>query len=474
MAESKVVTSRQATEVRTDGTTAAPPSAAIQRGAAAAPPKEILKKVTHLKKRRLNPIVLVAGLLLLGAAVWYFFLRTPAKAALVVRYAAVDAGDISRGVTATGTLQATTTVQVGSQVSGMITNLYADFNTKVQKGQLLATLDPATFEAAVTQAKANVSKAQADLTNAKKDEGRQRDLLARQLIAQADYDLSKNKLDDATAIVEQTSAQLKQVEANLNYTIIRSPISGVVVSRNVDKGQTVAAGFNAPVLFVIAQDLTSMQVAAAVDEADIGSVATSQQVKFTVDAYPGEPFTGTVSQVRINSVTLQNVVTYTVIILTPNPDGRLLPGMTATVTIVNASRTGVLRVPVNATRFVPPPELLAQSGIKDTSAAHEKKQRAPGDTSHHGGMRGGGADRPQISTVYVKSNAKQGPSIQPVKIVTGLTDGNYTEILNSTPPLHLGDSIVVAAFSTGTTSAAGASPLNTRTSPGGGGVPRRF
>ncbi len=464
MAESTVVTNRTTTEVKTDGKSPAPP---------AAPPKEILKKATLGKKKTFNPYLYLLGLILLGAGIWYFALRKPAQSALVVRYAALDVGDISRGVTATGTLQATTTVQVGSQVSGMITNLYADFNTKVTKGELLATLDPATFEASVTQAKANVAKSEADLAAAKKDEARQRDLLARQLIAQSDYDVSKNKLDDAQAAVEQQSAVLKQAEANLSYTIIRSPISGTVVTRSVDKGQTVAAGFNAPVLFIIAQDLTSMQVAAAVDEADIGSVANGQTVNFTVDAYPGEPFTGTVSQVRINSVVTQNVVTYAVIILTPNPDGRLLPGMTATVTIVNASRMGVLRVPVSATRFVPPAELLAQAGVTDTAAAHVKRQRAPGDSSHRSGTHAAGAERPQISTVYVKTNATKGPSIQPVKVVTGLSDGNYAEVLNSTPPLHVGDRIVVAAFASSTTSAAGSSPLNSRTTPGGGGGARR-
>jgi HlyD family secretion protein len=441
--------------------------------AAATPPREVVQQVRK-KKKSAKPVYLVIGLLIVAGAVWFLFFRTPAKAPLVVRYAAVDVGDISRGVTATGTLQPITTVQVGSQVSGMITDLYADFNTKVKKGQLLAKLDSSTFEAAVTQAQANLAKAQSDLANASKTEARNRQLLTAQLIAQSDYDLSKNQLEDAKATVDQTAASLKQAEANLGYTVIRSPISGVVVARDVDRGQTVAAGFNAPVLFVIAEDLTKMQVAANVDEADIGQVDSGQDVKFSVDAYPGEQFEGYVEQVRINSVTTSNVVTYTVMINTPNPDERLLPGMTATVNIVNASRTGVLRVPIAATRLMPPPELLAEAGEKDTSA-HVRKQRAPGDTTHHGSMGGSGgakgqqgANRPQMATIFVKSNVPAGPALKRVRIVEGLSDPNYTEILSSTPLLQAGDSVVVAAFEMTTSGAPASSPLSTPRPTGGG------
>jgi HlyD family secretion protein len=437
---------------------------------ASAPPREVIQSV-HKKKKRTNPIYIVLALLILGVAFWYFFLRTPAKAPLVVRYSAVDIGNISQGVTATGTLQPITTVQVGSQVSGMITDLYADFNTKVTKGQLLAKLDSSTFEAAVTQAHANVAKAQADLLAAQKDEARNRQLLEEKLIAQADYDVSKNKLEDAKATVDQTTASLKQAESNLGYTVIRSPISGVVVARDVDRGQTVAAGFNAPVLFVIAQDLTKMQVAANVDEADIGQVATGQDVNFTVDAYPGEQFQGTVQQIRINSVTTQNVVTYTVMINTPNPDERLLPGMTATVNIINASRMNVLRVPVAATRLVPPATLIEMTGSKDTAAAHVRRQHAPGDTTHHQWSQGGPSSgkAPTFGTIYVKTNAKQGPALERVRVVEGLSDPSYTEILNSTPPIHAGDSVVVAAFSMTSSAPAASSPISTPRVGGGRG-----
>ncbi|MDP4199644.1 MAG: efflux RND transporter periplasmic adaptor subunit [Bacteroidota bacterium] len=427
------------------------------------------------KKRNLKPLYAVLALLIVAFGAWYIFFRPAAKAPLVIRYAAVDLGGISQGVTATGTLQAVTTVQVGSQISGMVKELDADYNTKVKKGQVLARLDPATYEANVTQARANVARAQADLDASIKDEARQRQLLARQLIAQADYDASKNKLEDAKASLQQTTAQLKQAEVNLGYTTILSPVDGVVQARNVDRGQTVAAGLNVTTLFVIAEDLTKMQVSANVDEADIGQVQPGQNVKFTVDAYPGEPFVGTVSQVRINPVTQQNVVTYAVIIMTSNPDGKLLPGMTATVTIVNASRENVLRVPIAATRFQPPPEFFTETKLPPDTAARVRKQRAPGDTTRRrmaGGPAAGMAgQKVQFAKVYIKSNDKTGPTVKPVRIVEGLTDANYAEVLRSTPEIKVGDSIVVAAFTMSPTANGTSSPINSRPGMGGG---RRF
>ncbi|HEX5316149.1 MAG TPA: efflux RND transporter periplasmic adaptor subunit, partial [Candidatus Kapabacteria bacterium] len=263
-------------------------------------------------------------------------------------------------------------------------------------------------------------------------------------------------------------------EVNLSYTHIRSPVDGVVQARDVDSGQTVAAGLNVTTLYVIAEDLTKMQVAAAVDEADIGSVAIGQDVSFTVEAFPGETFHGTVAQVRINPVTTQNVVTYTVIINTANPDERLLPGMTATVSIINASRTNVMRVPVAATRFVPPPDFLASMGLKGADTVRQRRQRAPGDTSHHGmsvpGLSGPANEenKPTYSTVYIKTNAKTGAQLQLVRVVGGLSDGNYTEVLKSTPPLKVGDSVVVAAFEMSAAPTASSSPISTPRVGGGG------
>ena len=456
----------------------------------------VTKTRREKRKQRIDPKLLVLlGVVILFAAYFLFF-RKKETTTTTVRYATVQVGDITKGITATGTLQATTTVQVGSQVSGTIRELYADFNSHVTKGQLLARLDPTFYDAALTQAKANLSKAQADYATALKDEQRQKDLLKRQLIAQADYDVSENKLLDARASVTQQQALVKQAETNLGYTVIKSPISGVVVSRNVDKGQTVAASLNAPTLFVIAQDLSSMQVAASVDEADIGQVVGGEQVHFTVDAYPGQEFDGTVQQIRINPVTTQNVVTYTVIILTDNPGGKLLPGMTATVTIINASRENVLKIPSAALRFVPPEELggpdsaqraqaMAQrsqwqnrsgqgagasgSGQPGAGAGYGNQARAGRGDSTHRMAQGtdtthkGWQMRSPERTIYVKP--KTGTKLEAVKVVPGLSDGSWTEVLSSNPPLHAGDSIAVAAFTPGTT---GSSPTPQGTSPVGG------
>ncbi|HET6401813.1 MAG TPA: efflux RND transporter periplasmic adaptor subunit [Candidatus Kapabacteria bacterium] len=441
MAETTVI---QAPKPQADGTAAKLPLA---------PPTVVMKKVTlGQKKRKISPAIIVLGVVVLGVVFWYFFLHKPAAAPTVVRYSAVDMGDISRSVTATGTLQATTTVQVGSQISGLVKKIYADFNTKVKAGQLLALLDTTPYSAALAQSEATVTKAKADVELARANEARSHQLLSAQLISQSDYDVTKNALQDALATYSQDSAQHETAVVNLSYTHIRSPVDGVVQARDVDSGQTVAAGLNVTTLYVIAEDLTKMQVAAAVDEADIGSVAIGQDVSFTVEAFPNETFHGVVWQVRINPVTTQNVVTYTVIINTPNPDERLLPGMTATVNIINASRTNVMRVPVAATRFVPPPDFLASMGMKGADTVRQRKPRAAGDTSHHGmtvpGLSGppSAENKPTYSTVYIKTNAKSGAQLQPVHVVGGLSDGNYTEVLKSTPPLKVGDSVVVAAF----------------------------
>jgi HlyD family secretion protein len=454
----------------------------------AAPPKEALKKVTlGRKKRKLGPIFWVIGLVAVGFAFWYFFIRTAPPPPLIIRYAAVDTGSITRSVTATGTLQATTTVSVGSQVSGLVKRIFVDYNAKVKAGQLLAMLDTAPYIASLTQAAATVTKARSDLMLAVANEARERELLVQHLVAQSDYDASINALKDAHATLDVDSAQYEQAKVNLGYCYVRSPVAGVVQARDVDSGQTVAAGLNVTVLYVIAQDLTQMQVAADVDEADIGQVADSQLVEFTVEAYPGEKFEGTVWQVRINPIVTTNVVTYSVVINTPNPDGKLLPGMTATVNIINASRSNAMRVPVSATRFVPPTDLLAQlpQNERDSARAHRGQRGGaaisgtPGDSSHrHGGMSGAGSHKeagpgavqPSFGTIYVKTNTPDGPQIKSVHVVTGLQDANYAEVLHSNPQLNVGDSVIVAAFSLAPTSSS-SSPLSQPRPGGGGGRP---
>src|SRR5229473_1411565 len=296
--------------------------------------------------------VVGATVVVLGIGGAYYLARAKSD---VPKYRAtpVDSGTVVSTVTATGTLSAVTTVAVGSQVSGIISRLYADFNSHVKKGQLLAELDPTPFQAQVEQRQADLTKAQVEAANAKIQFERQARLLQSGLAAQADYDSAKAQYDGARAQVAQAAAALSQAQTNLKYTKIVSPIDGVVVDRQYDVGQTVAASFQAPTLFSIAQDLTKMQVQADVDQSDIGRIAVGQTARFTVDSYPDQEFRGRISQIRLNASVTQNVVTYPVIIEVPNPDEKLRPKMTANVTIDVATVQDVLRIPNSALRFKP-------------------------------------------------------------------------------------------------------------------------
>lgn len=401
------------------------------------------------------------------------------------RTAAVTRGPLTAAISATGTLNAVITVQVGSQVSGQIRELFADFNSQVEKGQVIARIDPDIFEAKVNQAKgqlessraavlnqqAMVEKTRADGENARaalaaaraqtaksqvavldtrRDLGRKRDLREKGFIAQADEDtaqaahdsavaqleanraqeqaqssavraaeaqlkVAEAQLGAARAQVEQNAAALRQAQLDLEHTIIRAPVDGVVVSRNVDVGQTVAASLQAPTLFTIAQDLTKMQVDTNVDEADVSRVRVGQRVTFTVDSFPGRSFTAEVTQIRKAPQVLQNVVTYDVVVSAQNLDLRLLPGMTASVRIVTDQKADVLRVPNAALRFRPP------------GAEGERPARPPG----------GGAPPTGRATSPGRSSGAQGrvwllgadAKPKPVPIQTGITDGTYTEVL---------------------------------------------
>jgi HlyD family secretion protein len=279
--------------------------------------------------------------------------------------ASVSRGAIVDSVGATGTLEAVTTVQVGTQVSGTIKSLYADFNSRVRKGEVVAELEPSLFQTQVDQARATVTRLEADVERARVDVDdtqvklrRANELWDKQLIARTDLETAEASarqaeaaLKAAQAQVAQARASLSQAHVNIGHTIIRAPIDGVVISRNVDVGQTVAASMSAPTLFVIANDLSRMRVSASIDESDIGRVGAGQAVTFKVDAYPNDTFAGTVSQVRLQPVTEQNVVSYVTIIDVPNPDMKLKPGMTANVTVEIARADDVLRVPNAALRF---------------------------------------------------------------------------------------------------------------------------
>jgi HlyD family secretion protein len=328
---------------------------------------------------------------------------------------AVTRGSIVSTVSATGTLETVTTVQVGSQVSGMIQALSADFNSLVKRGQVLARLDPSLFQSALEQAQANLVRAQADderarvtLADAETKFARARELADRQLIPRNELDTAEVNQKNAAAQVRsaqagvgQARAAVEQARVNLGKTVITSPIDGIVVSRSVDVGQTVAASMAAPTLYLIAADLTQMQLNASIDEADLGQVAEGQPVTFTVDAHPGDTFSGVVKQVRLNPIVQQNVVSYAAIISAPNPDLKLMPGMTASLTIEVDRRDDVVRVPAAALRFKPTAEVLEALGAE-----------APGTPG---------------ATVW----QADGEQVTPVPVKTGLSDGVWTEVVDA-------------------------------------------
>jgi HlyD family secretion protein len=386
-----------------------------------------------LKKRLLIGLVLVV---LAGAGL--FLLTRKGSAQPKYRRAKLDRGDVTATVTATGTLSAVTTVQVGSQVSGIIAKLYVDFNSVVKKGQLLAELDPTPFQQTVDQRRADLEKARVELRNSEIGLTRTKRLTEQQLLAQADLDGAQTARDAAAAAVAQADAALKQAQTNLSYTKIKSPIDGVVVSRQYDVGQTVAASFQAPVIFTIAQDLTKMQVLTNIDEADVGRIRLSQVASFTVDAFPDLAFKGTVAQIRLSPQTVQNVVTYPVMLDVPNLDGKLKPGMTANVLIPVDTRKDTLRVPNAALRFRPDASAVVadmkgpknESGKTEGISSKEKEKKGPETKARPSGASTG--------TVYVEMPDGK---LRPVTLKTSITDGNMTAVESS--ELKAGDEIVL-------------------------------
>ncbi|HET9595459.1 MAG TPA: efflux RND transporter periplasmic adaptor subunit, partial [Anaeromyxobacteraceae bacterium] len=358
-------------------------------------------------------------------------------------------------VTATGTLSAIVTVQVGTQVSGTVASLGADFNSRVRKGQRIAKIDPALFEAAAQQARANLAAARGNLAKARAQavDGRrqaQRTIaLARDhLVAQSDADTAQATADadDAAVVaaegaVEQARAALHQAEVNLAYTDIVSPTNGIVISRNVDVGQTVAASLQAPTLFVIAEDLAKMQVDTSVAEADVGRLRDGMPAAFTVDAHPADLFRGTVRQIRNAPQTVQNVVTYDAVIDVANPELKLRPGMTANVTFVYAQKEDVVRVPNAALRFRPPPAMLEQSGGTAVRPGRGRAGPPPRGPAQGPGDDGATprtpADRRPVWVV-------RGERAEPLEIRTGLSDGSVTEVVEGA--LAPGDAVVTDAI----------------------------
>ncbi len=369
----------------------------------------------------------VAGIIVMVAAGGYFFfLRNGAETPAKYETAAVKRGDITAKITATGTLSALVTVNVGSQVSGRLEKISADYNSVVKKGQVLARIDPQFFIAAVEQSEANLIAAESGLEKAKIQASdaertlrRTEQLVEKELVSQADIDTVRMNRDlavvqvrSAEGTVAQVKAALRQARINLDYTTILSPINGIVISRSVDVGQTVAASFQAPTLFTIAEDLRRMQVDTNVSESDVGKLAAGLRAEFTVDAYPGERFTGTVRQVRNAAQTVSNVVTYDAVIDVGNPELKLKPGMTASVEFIYAERAGALTIPNAALRFRP---------------AGEQSPKRTGKTRELWVLREG---CPVV-----------------VAVTVGISDGSVTEI--SADDIHEDDAVITGVATTG-------------------------
>ena len=303
-------------------------------------------------------IYITLGIVAVAAVSAFFLIRKESTMEIQWETKTIDRGDIVIEVTASGTIEAVTKVEVGTQVSGKIDEIFVDYNSKVKKGQVIARLDTTTLAAQVFDARANVNRMQIQVRQAERDFKRTKELFEQNVVAQIDYDNALDTYETAQSNLMSAQAQLNRALINLRYATITSPIDGVVISKSVEVGQTVAASFNSPTLFTIVNDLTKMEVQANVDEADIGQVKEGQEVSFTVDAYLDETFSGTVRQIRMEPVVVSNVVNYIVIIDVPNPDLKLMPGMTANLSIVVDKRENVLRVPSRALSFTPPESYL--------------------------------------------------------------------------------------------------------------------
>ncbi len=381
------------------------------------------------------------GIALLAALVLY---RCTAKRETAPQYetAAVDRGDVIARVSASGSLSAVVTVEVGSQVSGRIQSLHADFNSVVKRGQLIAKIDPSLFEAAVAQAAANVAASRGNLERlrvqaeeAARQARRSTQLFDQKLISETDRDNAVSNSRAAAASVmqaqgqlDQALASLRQAQTNLRYTDILAPTDGIVISRAVNVGQTVAASLQAPVIFTIAQDLRAMEVHTNVAESDIGRLRAGMEAGFTVDAYPGERFVGRIREIRNAPQVVQNVVTYDAVIDVANPELKLKPGMTATVTVIAEERKGVLRVPNAALRFRPESADAAASGRAGAGG---------GSGGGAGGAAGAESRGNGARTVWVQAKG----DLQPREVRTGLADSRYTEITSG--QLAAGDTVVV-------------------------------
>lgn len=344
--------------------------------------------------------------------------RKKPEAIVNIKVAVPEIGNISNSISATGTVEPTEQVEVGTQVSGVIDKVFVDYNSTVKRGELLAELDKSTLQARLLQAKASLSSAENELNYQTQNYNRIKKLTESEMVSETEYESALYKLNNASTSVERLKSEVEQAEVNLSYATIYSPIDGVVLERAIEEGQTVAASFNTPTLFTIAKDLSRMQVEANVDEADIGQVLKGQRVEFSVDAYPGELFVGKIAQIRLMPVINSNVVTYTVIIDAPNPEFKLKPGLTATVTIITKEAKNVKTIAASAINYALDTSMLTGYEIK----ALEGSSAFP---------------KPGTGRVWVKN----GQQIVEKEVVTGITDRAKTEVISG---LEVNDSVVIS------------------------------
>ncbi len=389
-------------------------------------------------KRRIIYIGSAVVIVAIGFLVYRSLGRT--KQAVSVETAKIERGTISNTITATGTLEAIKTVEVGTQVSGVIEKLFVDFNTHVKKGQLLAQLDETPLLAQLEQTKASVDQAEAQVKYQKATYERYKALVAKKLIAQSDFDLAEFNYNNALGSLSNAKSMYDKNKINLSYARIYSPIDGIILDRAVDEGQTVAASFNTPTLFTIANDLTQMRVEAKVDEADIGQLVNGQRVEFTVDAFPLRKFSGEVTEIRLQPVTTNNVVTYTVVIGAPNPENILKPGMTANANFFVTERKNILLLPAKATRFTPVPAALTSYNQTINSGGVQAFESQAQPFTEVESIDEKVGDGSQV--VWIK----EGLGIHPKRITVGVTDEINFEVIDG---LNEGDEVVTSMTETG-------------------------
>jgi HlyD family secretion protein len=389
-------------------------------------------------KSKGTKIIVFSLAILVAIGLGYYFISKKKASKIKIDTAVVLRGDISNAVTATGTIKPVTQIDIGTQVSGVVRKIYVDFNSKVKAGQLIAELDKVNLKASVEEARANLNTAINDKEYLQRQFERQEGLYKNKNISQLDYEDAQYKLANAKNAVLQRETDLSRALTNLSFANIYSPIEGVVLSRGVNVGQTVAASFSTPTLFTIAQDLRKMQVEANVDEADIGSVKEGQRVTFTVDAYPNDDFEGKVTQVRLNATTTSNVVTYTVVVKADNPDEKLLPGLTATISIYTFEIKDVLMASSSAINFKPDKEVLAKYFAEKGMERHKPEGKEGEKKDWKGKNKDRKPNRGENDS-FRRVWVKRGDSLRPVPVTIGSTDGINTEILKG---LQEGDTLV--------------------------------